>query len=159
MALFSKKTPEEEAAEIAAKELDQQAKAERQRVDGIEKERVTFFKSPAGLARLGYGRDDQVFQYRLDVQNQQALIIPMMGSTTSQKTSDPVAILNSVCREGWELVAAGFVFIEMGSESRDKFLASGQNIAVKGRTDGYYLFRRCTDNRRESSNPWEESAA
>jgi hypothetical protein len=159
MALFNKKTPEEEAAEVARKDLEKQTAMEHKRVEDLNKEREAFFKSPAGLARRGYGRDDQVFQYRLDVQNQQAIIIPMVGSTTSQKTSDPVDILNSVCREGWELVAAGFVFIEMGSESRDKFLASGQNIAVKGRTDGYYLFRRCTANRRESSNPWEEAAA
>jgi hypothetical protein len=27
------------------------------------------------------------------------------------------------------------VVVEMGSESRDKFASSGQNVAVKGRTD------------------------
>ena len=31
---------------------------------------------------------------------------------------------------------------EEGSQSRDKFMSSGQNIAVKGTTVGYYLFRR-----------------
>ena len=40
-----------------------------------------------------------------------------------------------------------FVFVEEGSQSRDKFLSSGQNVAVKGSTVGYYLFRRCDENR------------
>jgi hypothetical protein len=59
----------------------------------------------------------------------------MVGGTTTQRTSDPVRILNSVFREGWEVVRGSFVFVEMGSESRDKFASSGQNVAVKGRTD------------------------
>jgi len=157
MALFTKKTPEEEAAEAERKERERQESEQRKKAERREAARTAFFASPAGRARIGYDRGDHVFQYRIDVQNQQAIIVPMMGSTTSQKTSDPVDILNSVCREGWELVSGSFVFIEMGSESRDKFASSGQNIAVKGRTDGYYLFRRCPENRRESSNPWEHS--
>jgi hypothetical protein len=48
------------------------------------------------------------------------------------------------------------VFVEEGSQSRDKFMSSGQNIAVKGTTVGYYLFRRSDANKRETSNPWEE---
>jgi hypothetical protein len=49
-------------------------------------------------------------------------------------------------REGWELVTAPFVFVETGQESRDKFLSSGQNVAIKGATVGYYLFRRAEQN-------------
>jgi hypothetical protein len=48
-----------------------------------------------------------------------------------------------------------FVFVEEGSQSRDKFMSSGQNVAVKGTTVGYYLFRRSEANKRETSNPWE----
>jgi len=54
-------------------------------------------------------------------------------------------ILNSVCREGWDLVNGSFVFHELGSESRDKFMASGQNVAVRGTIVGYYLFERSSD--------------
>jgi hypothetical protein len=60
----------------------------------------------------------------------------MVGGTTTQRTSDPVRILNSVFREGWEVVRGSFVFVEMGSESRAQVASSGQNVAVKGRTDG-----------------------
>jgi hypothetical protein len=40
--------------------------------------------------------------YSIDVMNQQAIIVKLGGSATSSKTGDPTAILNSVCREGWE---------------------------------------------------------
>ncbi|GAA5158953.1 MULTISPECIES: hypothetical protein [Amycolatopsis] len=60
----------------------------------------------------------------------------------------PGAILNPVCREGWDLVNGSFVFVEQGQQSRDKLMSSGQNVAVKGQTVGYYLFKRCDANRR-----------
>jgi hypothetical protein len=52
-------------------------------------------------------------------------------------------------------VNGSFVFLELGSESRDKFLASGQQVAVKGSVLGYYLFKRCDANKRELQMPWE----
>jgi hypothetical protein len=54
---------------------------------------------------------------------------------------------NAVCSEGWELVNGSFVFVEQGQQSRDKFMSSGQNVATKGCTVGYYLFRRSEANR------------
>src|SRR5207248_9078540 len=113
----------------------------------------------AGLARIAYERGDEVFQYSIDVMSQQAIIVPMVGSTTSKSTTDPTTILNSVCHEGWELVNGSFVFVEQGQQSRDKFMSSGQNVAIKGTTVGYYLFRRCEANRRDLPNPWEDAAA
>jgi hypothetical protein len=46
-----------------------------------------------------------------------------------------------------DLVNGSFVLfragpVEQGQESRDKLLASGQNLAIKGTTVGYYLFKR-----------------
>jgi hypothetical protein len=85
------------------------------------------------------------------VLTQQAIIVAMVGSNTNKRTTDPVEVLNSVCREGWELVNGSFVFIEEGQQSRDKFMSSGQNVAVKGTIVGYYLFRRCEANRRQQT--------
>lgn len=34
-------------------------------------------------------------------------------------------------------------------------MASGKQIAVKGTIIGYYLFRRCEQNKREMKMPWE----
>jgi hypothetical protein len=50
------------------------------------------------------------------------------------------------------------VFVEEGQQSRDKFMSSGQNVAIKGTTVGYYLFRRCEEHRREMAEPWRDVA-
>jgi hypothetical protein len=149
MALIKRGTPEERQAK-ALQKAKQGADATRDRL------RSDFFQSPAGLARAAYEREDRVFQYSLDVHSTQAVVVPMVGAYTAPKaTSDPSEILNSVCREGWDLVNGSFVFLELGSESRDKFLASGQQVAVKGTIVGYYLFRRAEENKVESIDPWE----
>jgi hypothetical protein len=136
MAFFNSKTPEALEREAAEKERKQAEQADR-----------LFWQSPVGMARAAFDRGDLVLQYVADVMSQQAVIVAMVGSTTSKKTNDPVDVLNAVCREGWDLVSDDFVFVEEGQQSRDKFMSSGQNVAVKGRTVGYYLFKRCETNR------------
>ncbi len=157
MAILQRLTDEEKAERSAAKEQQRRDGAERARLEQIEEQRQAFFGTPAGLARLAYERSDDVFQYAHDVMSQKAIIVAMVGSTTAKTTADPVEILNSVCREGWELVNGSFVFVEQGQQSRDKFMASGQNVAIRGTTVGYYLFRRCEPNRRKPANPWEST--
>jgi hypothetical protein len=170
MALIQKKTAEEKAElasvreqrrreQEAAKEEQRRETEARKRLEQIERARQAFFTTPAGRARLAFDRGDHVFQYAFDVMSQQAVIVPMVGSTTSKSTSDPSEILNSVCREGWELVNGSFVFVEQGQQSRDKFMSSGQNVAIKGTTVGYYLFKSCETNRQEQTNPWEDAAS
>lgn len=154
--MFQKKTPEEQAREAEIRDQRQQEAEERRRAEQIEKERRAFFKTPAGQARLAYERGDHVFQCSIDVMNQQAIIVAMVGSSTAKKTTDPSEILNSVCREGWDLVSGSFVFIEQGQQSRDKFLSSGQNVAVKGTVAGYYVFRRCSENRAQRVELWQQ---
>src|SRR6266508_3838175 len=159
MPLIKRKTEEERAEKAALKERQQREADRRKFAEQLERERKAFFRTPAGQARLAFDRGDQVFQYAIDVMSQEAIIVAMVGSTTAQKTSDPVAILNSVCHEGWELVNGSFVFVEQGQQSRDKFMSSGQNVAIKGTTVGYYLFKRCEANRRETTKPWESAVA
>jgi hypothetical protein len=137
---FQRKTDEEKAADQAAKETQRQTQE-------LAKEQAAFAGSPAGKAREAFERGDKLFQYSANVMSQQAIIVAMVGSNTTQRSSDPTDVLNSVCNEGWELVNGSFVFVETGQQSRDKFLASGQNVAVSGATMGYYLFRRSEANR------------
>jgi hypothetical protein len=99
-------------------------------------------ESPAGQARPAFERGDSIFQTDFDLQNVKALVVPMFGASNTVKTNDPSAVLNAIVREGWKLVSAGFVFKELGHESRDKFLASGQQVATKGTVLGYYIFGR-----------------
>jgi predicted phage gp36 major capsid-like protein len=161
MALINRQTPEEkaqkQAAKRAAKELQaREAAAENER-RRIEKARKAFYSTPAGMARAAYDDGDHIFQCAFDVMSQSAVVVAMVGSTTTKRTSDPTAILNSVCREGWDLVTGSFVFVQEGQQSRDKFMASGQNVAVKGTTMGYYLFKRCEANAEPRVNPWEHT--
>jgi hypothetical protein len=140
--VFKPKDPEERArrdaerAAVAAKREADKASAQ------AERERQAFLATPVGRAREAFERGDLLFQYAHDVESQDAVVIAMVGSTTTRRSTDPSEILNAVAREGWSLVNASFVFREQGSQSRDKFLSSGQNIAVKGTTIGYYVFER-----------------
>ena len=153
-----RKTPEEKAQRDAIR-AQQQREAEQRRLSQARQElRDDFFKTPAGQARLAFERGDQVFQYALNVMSQKAIIVAMVGSNVAQKTADPSVILNSVCAEGWELVNGSFVFVETGQQSRDKFMSSGQNVAVSGATVGYYLFKRCEANRASQlAEPWTQT--
>lgn len=135
------------AAKAAAKEKAAAEKEAARQREAAEREAKAFARSPIGRARAAYERGDQVFQYSIDVMSQQAIIVAMVGSATAKQTSDPSEVLNAVSREGWELVNGSFVFVEEGQQSRDKFLSSGQNVAVKGTTFGYYLFKRNPDLR------------
>lgn len=153
MALISKKTPEQQAQAVAEKERKQQAAEEKRRADQLERERQAFMSTPVGQARQSFERGDLVYQCSIGVMSQQAIIIKMVGSTTAQSTNDPVVVLNAVCQEGWELVNGSFVFVEQEQLSRDKFMSSGQNVAIKGQTVGYYLFKRSDENRCNLTEP------
>ena len=145
--MFKSKSPEERA-ENARVRLERTAAREGENARReAERQRAAFLASPVGCAQTAFEHGDHLFQYAHDVESQAAIIVAMIGSTTSRSSTDPSDILNAVCRQGWELVNASFVFREQGSQSRDKFLSSGQNVAVKGTTVGYYLFRRQPENR------------
>lgn len=167
MPLRRSESEEDKAARAAQKDADRAAKARqksaaedqarlRKESEQRTREKQAFYSSPAGQARAAFERRDYLFQFFMDVKDTQAVVIPMGTATTTTSTTDPVAILNAVCREGWELVNGSFVFHELGSESRDKFLASGQNVAVRGTIIGYYLFKRSEANRAyESLDSWD----
>ncbi len=150
---ISRKSEEARAAAAAQKEQRRRAQQQHAHAEAIEKAHRAFLATPAGQARIAFERAAEIFQYSLDVMNQQAIVVAMVGSTTSKKTTDPTDVLNSVCREGWELVNGSFVFVEQGQQSRDKFMTSGQNVATKGAVVGYYLFKRNEDNRRTPAPP------
>jgi hypothetical protein len=76
--------------------------------------------------------------------------VATVGSYNTRKANDPTAVLNAIVAQGWQLLNGSFVFVMQGEQSRDKFLASGQNVAVKGVTMGYYLFTRAEANKRDA---------
>jgi multidrug efflux pump subunit AcrA (membrane-fusion protein) len=152
--LTRNKTPEEIARD---KEISEQKRLEgearkqadeaRKQAELAKKQQLAFAASTQGKARAAYERGDVIFQYSIDVMTQSAVVHTMAslaptGATTRTKKTDAVGVLNAVASEGWELVNGSFVFVEQGQQSRDKFMSSGQQVATKGVTMGYYLFRR-----------------
>lgn len=101
-----------------------------------------FWESPVGQARLAHERGDVVFQLAMPLRSQKAVIVPMAGGTSAASEKDWTAELNDVVREGWDLLSGSAVYVQTGQESRDKFMASGQNVAISGQVIGYYLFKR-----------------
>jgi hypothetical protein len=155
-----RKTDEERALAVRVKEQRQREEDAQRAAAAIEKARLAFYATPAGCARQAFENGDRVFQYSIDVMSQQAIIVAMIGSTTSARTTDPSVILNSVCAEGWDIVNGSFVFVEQGQQSRDKFMSSGQNVAIQGTIVGYYLFRRSEENRvLPLAQPWQPAEA
>ena len=132
---------------------DPEKKAEREREQQEREEAArdaAFWASPGGRARQAFDDGDVIFQFELDVRDAQTFTIPMWKTGAVTRAVDASAVLNSIAREGWTLVNGSFVFHETGSESRDKFMASGQHTAVRGTVVGYYLFERDESSRRDS---------
>jgi hypothetical protein len=112
---------------------------ERQReLTSIEAAKQAFFQTPAGRARLAYKRGHRLFQYELEVNEIQSLVIPGPFGSPSRETTDPVDVLNSVTVEGWKLVTGKFIHSEM------------RNGAI-----GCYLFKRSQKRRLQMNNPWQ----
>lgn len=137
------------AEDKAAKEEQKAAKEEEKRLAQdqarLAAEEAAFNASPPGQARVAKESGQRFFQIVLPIENLDRTWIAKFAhemDTRVKDTSDVVgAVLTAVEDEGWELIQAGYVFRETGGASRDKFLASGQQIAVMGDTLGVYLFK------------------
>ena len=134
--MFSKpKSPEALADKERQRAQKEREKAERK----AQREHEAFLQTPVGQARSAFARGDDLFQYANDVDDQDSVILNMIGKATGRRSSDPREILNAVAREGWQLVNGSFVFCQKSLQSSDNFRSSG---AIEGTTVGYYLFRR-----------------
>jgi hypothetical protein len=147
MGLFKQASPEEQAAANAEKARKQAESEEAKREKAAQRERARFLATPQGQARTAFENGDAVFQVDFPVMKQTAEVVAMVGAFNSIKSNDSTETLNAIVREGWRLVTGSFVFVVQGEESRDKFMSSGQNVAVKGETRGYYIFGRDEDAR------------
>lgn len=127
-----KKSPEERAEADARYQAILTRRHSQDMAQAETDELQAFQRSHVGQARTAYERGDTIFQCSIDVMSQEAIVFLMRGSNVLQDTTDPLDVLNSICREGWELVNGSFVFVEEGQLSRDKFLSSGQHVATRG---------------------------
>lgn len=128
----------------AQEERERQA-ANEESVRKREAERAAeeYRRSPVGLAEAACKNGDQFFQVEMEVSS-------LAGSHSSfgssenllvQASSSAVA-LGQIEALGWRLEHAGYVFVETGSTSTNRVLATGQGVVTKGHVAGIYLFRR-----------------
>lgn len=102
----------------------------------IEAQREAFFQTPAGRARQAFERGQHLFQYELELDRVEPILIPGHVGAAGRTTEDPVDILNSVVVEGWKLIDGKF------------FYAEGRGVF------GLYLFRRSKKRRQRMNDPW-----
>ncbi len=142
-------------AEQERKQEQCEAEQEQKRAWSPDPERKryeNFLRSPKGMARSAWEAERKVWQFLEVISETTGNVVPMIGTYTAdeQGTIDlqkskgraqdsPIEQIES---EGWTLANAGYVFQEIGSVSRDKFLSSGQQEAVSGRILGIYIFKR-----------------
>ena len=141
MSLF--KSTDEERAEKERRNLEEQAEKERRKLEEEKlRQEKEFAASPAGLARAAKANGMNLFQIDVPLSETKAQIVAMVGAfAQSTKTTDYSSIIQMIEDEGWHLEHVGYVYRITGSESRDKFLASGQQEAVSGEIVGIYIFR------------------
>ena len=133
MGIFAKPTEEELAAKATQREQEAREKAEDE-----------WYASPPGQAYLAKEAGDVFFQVEIPHKTITGFANAMWASNTSQRqqanapSSDMLGLIES---EGWRLEHASWVYVQTGQNSRDKFLASGQQVVVQGEIVGIYLFR------------------
>ncbi len=133
------------AARAEERSKQMAAKAEQRAAQEAAAAEAAFLGTPQGQARTARQNGQRFFQVLLPVENVDRTWLAKFSHemhTRVRDSGDLVGqILSSIEDEGWELIEAGFTFRHTGQASRDKFLASGQQIAVMGDTVGVYLFR------------------
>jgi len=132
----------QQAAELARNEEERRKEMARKEEERRAKQ---FEQTPPGRARLARRNGQRFFQVVLSVEKVDRTWLAKLShemDTRVDHTGDVIgAVLTEIEDEGWELVQAGFAFRQTGHASRDKFLASGQQVAVMGETVGVYLFK------------------
>lgn len=138
MASIFKKSDEERAAEKAA--LDASIAKQKE-----EAQHRAWLETPLGMATTAKESGNGFFEIELEIGSSKRTVTFGSADFGKHKKSDFSGLLSQIEYVGWKLEHVGYYFMITGETSRDKFLASGQNTAVNGKTMGVYLFRN-TDN-------------
>jgi hypothetical protein len=107
-------------------------------------ERCPNERGAVGQATTAKAASQGFFEIQLEVGSSQrdSTIWGSNNTTLNRvKTGSHAGTLASIESVGWQLEHVGYVFIVTSESSRDKFMASGQQVALSGKTIGIYLFR------------------
>ena len=132
------KTDEQKAA-------DEIQRAAQQELAQRERDEAEYWKSPLGQADWALQNGNTFFQIEIPHTTLRGVTNAAYNSRTqaSQKHhSGATDVLSQIEELGWHLAHASWVYMQTGQNSRDKFLASGQQVVVSGEVVGIYLFRR-----------------
>jgi hypothetical protein len=134
VASIFKKSEEERAAEKVALEASQ-AK------EKAEAQHRAWLTTPIGMATTAKESGNGFFEIELVIGSSMRSVSFGSADFGKHNKSDFTGLLSQIESLGWKLEHVGYYFMITGETSRDKFMASGQNTAVNGRTMGVYLFR------------------
>jgi len=127
--------------------LDKRTKDELKARARARKTQPSFWDSPIGRARKAFADGDRYFQLELPHSQVKGMVAAMLGVTTEIKhAAGGTDTLGAVVAEGWRLLNSGWVYVQTGQESREKFLASGQQFVTRGEVVGIYLFERSPED-------------
>jgi hypothetical protein len=123
-------------SEELAEKTRRQAEEQKRRLES------EFSVLPSGRARAAKAAGSKIFQIDVPLSQTTGHTVAMIGAfANSTKTQDYSNVIQAIEEEGWRLDNVGYIYRITGSESRDKFLASGQQEAVSGEIVGIYIFR------------------
>jgi hypothetical protein len=129
-------------------ELAREAERRAQEADRLARERAeaeaAYWDSPVGRAAQAKQRGDRFFQVELGTASVEGHSTDMFGpsdSSDTRRSGSTAQVLADIEAQGWRLEHAGWVFVQTGMSSREKFLVSGEMASVSGRVEGVYLFR------------------
>ncbi|MBZ3903298.1 MULTISPECIES: hypothetical protein [Streptomyces] len=140
--------------ELVAQGEAREAKAARQWDEYVE----SLWQPILERAREAYVRGDGWFETEID-QREAGGLNPYGGTGLDLHRSAPVRsalgtddpgsppaprsdLLSRIEDVGWRLHTAQYLYVQLGEESRDKWMSSGQRVAIKGKIVGMYLFGR-----------------
>jgi hypothetical protein len=130
---------DEQKASDGAQRAAQKAQAQR------ERDEAKYWESPLGQADWALRNGNTFFQIEIPHTTLRGVTNAAYNSRTqaSQRHHDGATdLLAQIEQLGWHLEHASWVYMQTGQNSRDKFLASGQQVVVSGEVVGIYLFRR-----------------
>jgi hypothetical protein len=137
MAKIFGKSDEERTAEAATKAIEKESRDK-------EKAHQQWLTTPVGMATTAKEQGNGFFEIELEIGSSRRQVSFGSSDFGDHKKKDFTGLLSQIESLGWKLEHVGYYFMITGETSRDKFLASGQNTAVNGKTMGVYLFRNIT---------------
>lgn len=129
---------DEEKAQITAEKHAAQAAREQTKAE------AAYWASPVGQAAQAKQRGDRFFQITIEASQLRGRSTDFLGpssTSTTRRVQGVPDVLGQIEAVGWHLEHVGYVFVETGTNSRDKVLSSGAQTMTSGRVEGIYLFR------------------